>query len=109
MTGLAVTSLGRNPALPELPTLDGTIAPGFELYQWWGILAPADTPPGIVARLNGAINAELATDELRTVMAREGAEVTPGPPAVLGELIRSDIARWKKLAGGGALSTGDPK
>ena len=107
--GLAVTSLGRNGALPELPTLDATIAPGFELYQWWAILAPAGTPPEVVAQLNSAFNAELATDHVRSVMAREGAEVTPGPPAVLAELIRADIARWRKLVDSGALPTGEPK
>ena len=42
-------------------------------------------------------------------MAREGAEVTPATPAVLGALIDADIARWRKLAAGGALQSGDPK
>lgn len=110
VTGLAVTSLGRTPSLPELPTLNETIAPGFELYQWWAILAPAGTPPEIVGRLNAAINAELATDDVRAVMAREGAEVTPGPPAVLAALISADIARWRTLvAVGGLQQAGDRK
>ena len=110
VTGLAVTSLGRSPVLPELPSLAETIAPGFELYQWWAILAPAGTPADIVGRLNAAINAELATDDVRTVMAREGAEVTPGPSGVLGALISADIARWRALvASGGLQQAGDPK
>ena len=109
VTGLAVTSLGRNPALPELPTLDETIAPGFELYQWWAILAPAETPADVVATLNAAINAQLATEDVRTVLAREGAEGTPGPSAALAQLIRADIARWKKLVADGGLQAGDPK
>lgn len=109
VTGLAVTSLARNTALPELPTLNETVAQGFELYQWWGILAPAGTPVEVIKTLNDAFNAELASDEVKRVLAREGAEPTPGSPAVLGDLIRADIARWRKLAASGILQGAEQK
>jgi tripartite-type tricarboxylate transporter receptor subunit TctC len=101
--GLAVTSKQRSPSLPDLPTLDETIAPGYELYQWWGFLAPAGTPAAIVARLNSEINAALTTDEVKATLAREGAEVTPGPAADLAALIRSELPRWQKLAAEGRI------
>jgi tripartite-type tricarboxylate transporter receptor subunit TctC len=98
VTGLAVTGRERAPAVPDLPTLDATIAPGYELEQWWAILAPARTPPEIVGKLNGEINNLLATQEVRAILAREGAEPTPAPAQALGQLIRDEIPRWQKLA-----------
>jgi tripartite-type tricarboxylate transporter receptor subunit TctC len=103
VTGLAVTSKRRSIAFPDLPTLDETIAPGYELYQWWGVLAPAGTPAATVATLNAAINAALDTEELKAILAREGAEVTPGPPSDLKSLITEEISRWKKLAAEGRI------
>jgi tripartite-type tricarboxylate transporter receptor subunit TctC len=103
VTGLAVTSKRRSSAFPDLPTLDESIAPGYELYQWWGILAPAGTPPATVMELNAAINAALDTDELKAILAREGTEVTPGPPSDLKSLITEEISRWKKLAAEGRI------
>jgi tripartite-type tricarboxylate transporter receptor subunit TctC len=103
VTGLAVTSKYRSIAFPDLPTLDESIAPGYELYQWWGILAPAGTPAATVSTLNAAINAALDTEELKAILAREGAEVTPGPPSDLKLLISEEISRWKKLAAEGRI------
>ena len=103
VTGLAVTSKRRSIAFPDLPTLDETIAPGYELYQWWGVLAPAGTPVATVSTLNTAINAVLDTEELKAILAREGAEVTPGPPSDLKSLITGEISRWRKLAAEGRI------
>jgi tripartite-type tricarboxylate transporter receptor subunit TctC len=103
VTGIAVTSKRRSIAFPDLPTLDESIAPGYELYQWWGILAPAGTPAATVAELNAAINMALDTDELKAILAREGAEVTPGPPSDLKALISGEISRWRKLAADGRI------
>jgi tripartite-type tricarboxylate transporter receptor subunit TctC len=103
VTSLAVTSNRRSPAFPQLPTLDESIAPGYELYQWWGILAPAGTPAATVAALNGAINMALDAEEVKAILAREGAEVTPGPPSDLKALIADEIVRWQKLAAEGRI------
>jgi tripartite-type tricarboxylate transporter receptor subunit TctC len=103
VTGIAVTSKRRSIAFPELPTLDESIAPGYELYQWWGILAPAGTPAATVMELNAAINAALDTEELKAILAREGAEVTPSPPSDLKALISEEISRWRKLAAEGRI------
>jgi tripartite-type tricarboxylate transporter receptor subunit TctC len=60
VNGIAVTTKSRSKLLPDVPTLNETIAPGYDLYQWWGFLAPAGTPAAIVTKLNAAINDEVA-------------------------------------------------
>ncbi len=103
VTGIAVTSRRRSIALPDLPTLDESIAPGYELYQWWAVLAPAATPATTIGTLNSAIDKALEDDEVKAAFAREGAEVTPGPPADLKSLIADEISRWRKLAAEGRI------
>jgi tripartite-type tricarboxylate transporter receptor subunit TctC len=103
VTSLAVTSKRRSPAFPQLPTLDESIAPGYELYQWWGILAPAGTPAVTVTLVNSAVNMALDAEEVKAILAREGAEVTPGPPSDLKSLIAEEIVRWKTLAAEGRI------
>lgn len=106
VTGIALMAKSRFPQMPEIATLDETIAPGLELYQWWAFLAPAGTPPDAIARLNQTINASLSSPEIIQVLAREGAEATPRTPEVLGELIRADIARWQQMVKDGSLQVG---
>jgi len=106
VTGIALMAKSRYPQLPEVATLDETIAPGLELYQWWAFLAPAGTPQDAISRLNQTINASLASEEIKLVLAREGAEATPRTPEALGELIRADIARWQQMVKDGALQVG---
>ena len=72
--------------------------PGYEFELWWGLLAPAGTPPQVVGRLNGAVNAALAKPELAANFLKEGAIATPLTPAQFGAVIAEDIERWKKLA-----------
>jgi tripartite-type tricarboxylate transporter receptor subunit TctC len=103
VTGIAVTSRRRSIALPDLPTLDESIAPGYELYQWWAVLAPAATPATTIGTLNSAIDKALEDDQVKAAFAREGAEVTPGAPADLKSLIAEEISRWRKLAAEGRI------
>jgi len=77
---LAVTSLTRSSLAPEIPTIAEQGVPGFEAVLRYGVVAPADTPPAIVARLNKALNDALATDEIRKRLALEGAEPLPARP-----------------------------
>ncbi len=103
IAGLAVTSKQPTAFAPDLPTLDQTIARGYELEQWWGILAPAQTPSDVVEKLNAEINRALASAEVREILAREGARETPGPPDALARLIAEEIPRWRALAAQGHL------
>ncbi len=96
LRALAVSSRTPVASLPGVPTIAATI-PDFEAIQWYGVVAPARTPPAIVARLNEEINKALVTPALKARLDAEGAEPAPGPPAAFGTLIVAEIARWKPV------------
>lgn len=94
---LAVTSAERSPFMSEVPTVSESGVPGFQLEFWWGLMAPAGTPPAVIKRLNAELNWALAQPDVRALLARESAVPRPGTPEEFGRLIASEIARWKKL------------
>src|SRR5262249_55671512 len=87
----------RNALAPELPTLIEGGLPDFVALTFGGIVAPAGTPPAIVERLNGAINAVLAKPQVRTALERLGAEVRPGSPAALAAFLAKEKSRWDEV------------
>ena len=103
LRALAVSSPQRLDALPDVPTVAESGYKGFEADQWYGVVAPAGTPPAIIARLNAQINQALSAPELKQRLAAEGAIATPQPPEVFGKLIASEIARWKPVIGSGRV------
>jgi tripartite-type tricarboxylate transporter receptor subunit TctC len=96
LRALAVTTATRTEALPEVPTLSEFV-PGFEASQWVGLVAPKDTPPAIIERLNAEINAGLADPKIKARFAELGGMVLPGSPADYGRLIRDDTEKWAKV------------
>ncbi|HJY77527.1 MAG TPA: tripartite tricarboxylate transporter substrate binding protein [Burkholderiales bacterium] len=94
LRALAVTSLKRLEALPQVPTLDEAGVRGFDASGWYGVVAPAGTPQAIIARLNGEIARAIQTPELRSRLEAEGALAAPGTPEEFAALIRAEIARW---------------
>ncbi len=96
LRGLAVTSPKRSPSFPDLPAIAETV-PGYEVVNWFGILAPAGTPRAIILRLNQEFNAGLASADLRTRLASQGADVAGGTPEEFGKVIRADFAKWAKV------------
>lgn len=101
LRALAVSSVQRIPALPEVPTVAESGFPGFEADQWYGLVAPAGTPAAVVARLNAELNRALAAPDVAESFAREGAVAVPGTPQAFGELIRREIPRWAEVARAG--------
>jgi tripartite-type tricarboxylate transporter receptor subunit TctC len=100
LRALAVSSLKRLESAPELPTVaetDPKLFKGFEADQWYGLVAPAGTPPEIVAKLNATINASLASTEVSTRLRSEGAIAMPSTPEAFGKLIVTELARWKPV------------
>jgi tripartite-type tricarboxylate transporter receptor subunit TctC len=95
---LAVTSTQRSPSLPDTPTVRESGIPDYEASSWWGIVAPAGTPPDVIEALNDEINKALSTEAMKKFLTGEGAEALPGTPKQFGELITAEIARWKKVA-----------
>ena len=97
MRGLAVTGTSRSPLAPELPTVAEAGLPGFQLETWWGLFGPAGLPANILTRLNRELNDILALPAMRDLLGREGVTPKPTRPDEFGALIRSDLARWRKL------------
>jgi tripartite-type tricarboxylate transporter receptor subunit TctC len=97
LRALAVTGKRRVALLPEVPTLDESGVPGYEAGSWYGILAPAGTPPAIVAKLHGAIVDALAQPEVRERLVGEGAEVIGSTPEAFAAHIAAELARLGKL------------
>ncbi|MFM9899784.1 MAG: Bug family tripartite tricarboxylate transporter substrate binding protein [Polaromonas sp.] len=100
LRALAVSSPRRLALLPDVPTVAESGVPGtkgFEADQWYGLVAPAGTPADVVALLNQHVNKALASDEVRTRLAAEGAEATPASPQAFGQLIAKEIPRWARV------------
>ena len=92
---LGVTSLTRSPLLPDVPTLDELGVRGYEVNTWFGFVAPAGTPPDIVARLNSEMNAILATPAVKENLGAQGFDLAPPmAPAAFMKLIQDDMAKW---------------
>ena len=94
---LAVMSEERSPAFPNVPTLKELGHPGLVVDTWYGVLAPAATPPEIVAKLNAEFNALLRLPEVRDLITRQGVVPAGGTTERLQQLITTDIARWTRL------------
>jgi tripartite-type tricarboxylate transporter receptor subunit TctC len=95
---LAVTSAKRTQLLPNVPTLGESGISGFDLSSWWGIVGPAGMPPDVVNALNTEIGKLLASPELSKFLTNEGAEARAMTPQAFGDLIRSEIQVWVKVA-----------
>jgi len=91
---LAVTSLTRLEAVPEIPTVAESGLPGFEYIGWLGIAAPAGTPEPIIERLRREIAVILLTEEARKYFGSYGREPVASTPAAFAALIRAEHAKW---------------
>ena len=94
---LAVTGEKRQPSLPDVPTFAEAGYPRFDAALWQGVLAPAGTPPEVIARLNDAINRVLAMPDVRTRLAEMGADAVGTTPEKFGDFIKSEMTRWAAL------------
>jgi tripartite-type tricarboxylate transporter receptor subunit TctC len=93
---LAVTTARRSPLLPEVPAMAETW-PGFEIDTWWGLIAPAGTPPAMVTRLNAAFVAALNSPDVKARFADLMAEPAPSTPAQFSQLMQRELARYEKV------------
>ena len=96
LKALGVTDTQRSKFYPEVPTVADAV-PGYESVGWFGLLAPPNTPPDIVKRLNEVIVAAMQTKEFRDHLATLGAEPKPQTPEEFGRYINADVAKWSKL------------
>jgi tripartite-type tricarboxylate transporter receptor subunit TctC len=96
LRALAVTTASRLPSLPDLPTVAESGLDGYETLTWFGFVAPAKTPPAIVARLNAEIVKVLALPDVRNQFSVQGIEILGGTPERFADYIRDEIAKWAK-------------
>jgi tripartite-type tricarboxylate transporter receptor subunit TctC len=96
LRGLATTGAKRSSAVPDLPTIAETV-PGYDVTNWFGILAPAGTPRPIVMRVNGALNRALQQPQVRDLLTARGADPGGGTPDEFARIIKADFAKWAKV------------
>ncbi|MFZ4756587.1 MAG: Bug family tripartite tricarboxylate transporter substrate binding protein [Burkholderiaceae bacterium] len=97
LRALAVTSRQRSPQLPDVPTLNESGVPGYDATIWLGLLAPAGTPPEIVAKLGDEVAKVLNGAEARKAVAEAGVEVGVSTAAEFDKLLRVELERWEKV------------
>jgi tripartite-type tricarboxylate transporter receptor subunit TctC len=96
LIALGVSSAKRVASMPRVPAIAETF-PGYEVMNWWGVLAPAGTPAAIVEKLNAAMTGMLRNADVQQTLAREDMERAGSSPAQFGAYIRSEIARWTSV------------
>ena len=97
LKAFAVTTSKRSPLAPELPTMSEAGVPGFDISTWYGIMAPAGTPPDIVKKLNGEIVKFLASDDMKEKLKAQGAEPAPMSPEQFDAFIRAEWTKYAKI------------
>lgn len=97
LKAIGVTDSTRSQFYPEMPTISESGLPGYESVGWFGLLAPAKTPPDIVKRLNEALVSIMQTKDFREHLAVLGAEPKPQTPEEFARYINADVAKWTRL------------
>lgn len=97
LRGLGITGTKRSPLLPNVPTIGEAGLPGYESIAWYGVVAPTAVPKSIVAKLNELIVKSTQTAEVRDAFNKLGLEPQSHTPQQFGELIRSELAKNKKI------------
>ena len=97
LRALAVTSASRLPTYPDLPTVAESGVPGFESIAWYGVLAPAGTPPEIIVRLNASVAVAAQAEGFRKRSEDDGLVVSIEGPEALAKLLVTERARWQRV------------
>ena len=95
LKAIAVTSAKRSVAAPEVPTIAESGIPDYVVDSWYGALAPAKTPPAVIAKLNAAFAKVLESKEVREKLLLQGAEATSSTPAEFDRVIRDELQKWE--------------
>jgi len=93
MRALAVSTAKRSSVLPDVPAVAETL-PGFEISGWYGLMAPANTPPDVIRRLNTEVTAILRSPEISARFRDGGMEPSPTTPEAFADYIKAELVRW---------------
>jgi tripartite-type tricarboxylate transporter receptor subunit TctC len=94
---LAVTTRKRSVIVPDIPTIAESGVPGYEVNNWYAMVAPATTPKAVIARLNKELVAILNNAEVKQILLPQGLEPSPSTPIALGQYMKSEFDKWGKL------------
>jgi len=98
LKAIAVSTVKRSAAFPNVPTVQESGVPDFEVDSWYAIFVPARTPRALVERLNQALNTALADPEVKDKLLQQGSEAVGGTPELLGATVARELPKWAKLA-----------
>jgi tripartite-type tricarboxylate transporter receptor subunit TctC len=94
---LAVTTRKRSVIVPDIPTIAESGVPGYEVNNWYAMVAPATTPKAVIARLNKELVAILNNAEVKQILLPQGLEPSPSTPIALGQYMKSEFDKWGRL------------
>ncbi len=97
LRALAQTGLQRSPVLPDVPTVNETVLPGYQVSTWFGLVAPAGTPRAIVAKLSAALAKGINNPETREKLLAQGMEPVGNTPEQFTQLIRDELPKWARV------------
>jgi tripartite-type tricarboxylate transporter receptor subunit TctC len=97
LKALASTQIKRTSVAPNLPTMTEAGLAGFDTSVWFGLLAPAGTPPEVVTKLNHAVNDALASDDVRALLRVQGMDPLGGTPETFARVIESETEKWARV------------
>ncbi|MES2993200.1 MAG: tripartite tricarboxylate transporter substrate binding protein [Pseudomonadota bacterium] len=98
LKALAVSTVKRSAAFPDVPTMQEAGVADFEVDSWYAMFVPAKTPKAIVEKLNAALNAIVREPDIRDKLLAQGSEGVGGTPDALGKIVDAEIVKWAKLA-----------
>ena len=104
LRALGVTTVQRSPGAPDIPTIAESGLPGYESAQWYGLLAPAATPRDVLDKLHKDVTSILLAPEHRELLGSEGGMVVAGSPAEFAAMIKSETAKWLRVASEAGLT-----
>ncbi|MGZ5040629.1 MAG: tripartite tricarboxylate transporter substrate binding protein, partial [Usitatibacter sp.] len=104
---LAVTSTKPSPQLPGVQTVAEQGVPGFSALSWWGVIAPAHTPPALIKRMNEELDKALKDPGVARSLGDQGIEIVGGPPEELDRFLRGEIAKWAAVVKENGIKAGD--
>ena len=97
LRALAVTTIKRAPQFPDLPTIDEAGVAGFDAASWFGLLAPANTPPAVIKRIDDALTKVMATTDLKKKIIDQGGEPIAETPDKFASFIQTETVKWAKV------------
>ena len=98
LKAIAVSTVKRSAAFPDVPTMQEAGVPDFEVDSWYAMFVPAKTPKPVIERLNKALNAVVAEPEIKDKLLAQGSEGVGGAPDALGQIVNLELVKWAKLA-----------